>query len=326
VSQTDVRAGLGILFRDILLVFLAALLPGLDISLFGWMYVFLPLLVFYFLNRHGWFVGNRVVLCGTVLAVLVGTLLQSVAMMVFSLTLLSTGYTLTHSGFRGDSPAWAGLKASIALALCWVVLLLGWTVTSGSSPYTVMIASFDASINEAMQYYRQTDSITGETQLVIETTLAQMEVILPIIIPSILLSCVLFTTWLTMVMGNRLVLRFCSRQVWPHFQLWHLPERFIWLGIVAALLAFIPIADLRILSINLLILIGVIYSFQGLAIFVYFMQKWNVSILFRSFLYVLVFFQSIGTILLLFFGVADVWLDFRKLRNPPEQEKNSTVS
>ena len=325
MSQREPTVELRILFRDILLVFLAALLPGLDASLFLWMYALIPMLVFFLLNRHGWFVGNRVVLCGMAAAFVIGSIVQSVFMMVFAVSLLSIGYALAYAGLRGDSPAMAGLKGSAALSFSWLLLLLFWAVSSGSSPYASMIATFDASFEEAMQYYRQTESMTTETLAMLEETLTQMKVLLPIIVPAILGSTILLICCLTMVMGNRLVGRFCGRQVWPQFRLWHLPERLIWLGILSAVLVFLPIAGLRMLSVNLLILVGVIYSFQGLAVFVFFLHKWNVSVLLRSFLYVLVFFQSIGTVLLLLFGVADVWFDFRKLRQLPKQEEESSA-
>lgn len=326
MSQREPTVELRVLFRDILLVFLAALLPGLDASLFLWLYAFIPMLVFFLLNKHGWFVGNRVILCGMAAALVIGGIVQSVSMMVFATSMMSTGYALAYAGRRGDSPAMAGLKGSAALSLCWVLLLLFWATTAESSPYAQMIAIFDASFDEAMQYYRQTESMTSETLAIMEETLARTKVLLPIIVPAVIGSAALLISMLSMVMGNRLVNRFCGRQIWPQFRLWHLPERFIWLGIVSAVLVFPPIAALRMLCVNLLILVGVIYSFQGLAVFVFFLHKWNVSVLFRSFLYVLVFFQSIGTVLLLLFGVADVWFDFRRLRQSPKPEEGSSAT
>lgn len=324
MSPQEPTVELRILFRDILLVFLAALLPGLDASLFLWLYAFIPMLVFFLLNKHGWFVGNRVILCGIAAAVVVGSIVQSFSIMLFATSMVSAGYALAYAGRRGDSPAIAGLKGSAALSLCWVMLLLFWAMSADSSPYARMIATFDASFEEAMQYYRQSDSMTSETLAIMEETLARTKVLLPIIVPAVIGSSALLISMLSMVMGNRLVSRFCGQQIWPQFRLWHLPERFIWLGIIAAVLVFPPIAALRILCVNLLILVGVIYSFQGLAVFVFFLHKWNVSVLFRSFLYVLVFFQSIGTILLLLFGVADVWFDFRRLRQSPKPEEGSS--
>jgi hypothetical protein len=51
-----------------------------------------------------------------------------------------------------------------------------------------------------------------------------------------------------------------------------------------------------------------------MAIAVFFMNKWNVPLLLRSFFYVMIVFQSLGTLILLIFGIADIWFDFRKLK------------
>ncbi|MDP3480033.1 MAG: DUF2232 domain-containing protein, partial [Desulfoprunum sp.] len=107
---------------------------------------------------------------------------------------------------------------------------------------------------------------------------------------------------------------------WPKYQIWQLPERLIWVVIAGAVLAMLPLSSIKIFGINILILISIIYCFQGLAIFSYFLHKWNVPIVFRSFLYVIVVFQSFGTILLLGVGLSDVWLDLRKLKLPTEPE------
>lgn len=323
MSQANAQPNLSNIFSTILLVFLAVTLPGAELSLFGWLHPFLPLLVFYVLNRYGRHIGNKLILSGTGLALIAGLILHSLEITMFSLTLLPTGYVLANSVSRHDSPALAGLKGSVTLAACWILLIGGLALTTGTSPYSMFIMTIDSGIDEALQHYRLNDSIAPETLSMLETTFYQMKIILPLIMPAILLSCTLFTTWFTMVVGNNLVRKVCNREAWPGYRTWQLPDRLIWLGITATLCAFLPIAPLRAVCVNLLILMSIIYCFQGLAIFVYYMNKWNVPLLFRSFLYVMIIFQSFGTVLLLVSGVADTWFDFRKLNLPvagPEED------
>jgi len=56
-----------------------------------------------------------------------------------------------------------------------------------------------------------------------------------------------------------------------------------------------------------------LYCFQGTAIMVFYFSKWNVPIFLRLVIYIILFFQSLGAILLAVVGVVDVWADSRKL-------------
>jgi len=98
------------------------------------------------------------------------------------------------------------------------------------------------------------------------------------------------------------------------FRQWSLPEKLIWAVIAMGACILIPVEPLPKIGINCVLLLIIIYCFQGLSITVFFMNKWKVPILLRSFFYVMIVFQSLGTLVLLFFGIADIWLDFRKLK------------
>jgi len=87
-----------------------------------------------------------------------------------------------------------------------------------------------------------------------------------------------------------------------------------------ALVALVSSGQIQIVAINALIIGGILYFFQGLAVFSFFLHKWNLPMLLRSFLYVMVIFQSFGTLILIGTGLADVWFDLRKIRKPADTE------
>ncbi len=313
------------IFGNILIVFIALTLPGVAWTLFGWLHIFLPVLVIVFLNKYGFNIGNRFILAGAGLAFFVGLISQSIDILLFSCSMIPAGYVLSRSGLQGDKPAYSGLKGAATLTLCWILLIGGFGLTSGVSPYSSLVNSLNTGIDEALRHYQQSESLAPDAMMMLETTLNQMKVVLPIIMPAIFISCALFSTWLSMVLSNRIVFRFCNRHLWPQFRFWQLPDRLIWLGIGSALFTFLLSGMMREIAVNLLIILSVIYCFQGFAICVFFMNKWNVPFLFRSFIYVMIVFQSFGTLLLLIAGVVDTWFDFRKL-NPVtiKSEENNT--
>jgi len=324
--QADAGPELGKIFQNILLFALVALLPGLDWSIFGWLHGILPLLTFIYLCRYGFYVGNRLVLTGGVIALIGSLLLQAIEPMLLSLSLMPAGYALAHAAKRGDSPSLAGLKGLVTLGGCWLGIIGLFSVAREVPPYTVFLGSIDQGIIEALEYYRQSESVSVDALAMLETTFHQMRIVLPLIMPSILAGFVLLTIWFSMVVGNVVLNKIGGTSPWPKYQLWQLPERVVWVVIAGAAFALLPFSSLKVFGINLLIFISLIYCFQGLAIISYYLHTWNVPIFLRSFLYVIVVFQSFGTILLLGLGLADVWLDFRKLKKPPEIETADTTS
>jgi uncharacterized protein YybS (DUF2232 family) len=313
-NQGNKQLKIGRIISTILLASLVIILPGLDWSLFGWLHLFLPLVAFYTMGHYGGYTGKRLLIIAFVISLIVYLLLNNFDLFVFSFALLLSGYVLFFSAEHHDSPPLSGLKGSLALACGWIIIFSALSFSSEMSAYGQMVSSLDDGIGEAINYYRQNKDISADTLLMLETTLNQMRVIVPMILPSILGGFVLIITWFTMVMGNMLLRKTSENAPWIGYKYWQLPDKIIWAVIGASLLSILPIQPFRTIGINSLVLLSIVYCFQGVAIAVFFMNKWNVPLLLRSFFYVMMIFQSVGTLILLVFGIADIWFDFRKLK------------
>ena len=319
VSNHDTgHPGISRIVNTILVVSLILVLPGIQWSLFGWLQMLLPLLSFFLLSRYGLHTGNRLLLTALALSFVIFLVMQRVDFFFLSLSLLPVGYVLVYAANRKDSPAMSGLKGALTLTGCWFVAFVALSVGSEVSFYTQLINTLVVGIDEALRYYRTSTSISSETLLLLESTLLQMKIIVPVIMPAMLGSFVLLITWFTMVVGNKLVFKLSGKSPWLQYSHWQLPDKLIWVIILLGLLTLISIHPVRIIGINGLILLSIVYCFQGMAVGVFYMHKWNIPIIFRMFFYVMIIFQSFGTVLLLFLGIADSWFNFRKLNAEAE--------
>ena len=296
----------------IVLFALIALLPGVQGAVFGWMYFLVPLAVFFYLYK--WKYGARFVLAGLLLATPVSIILHTFGTLVFTATLIPAGYMLAQSAFQENSPTMSGIKGTIALVSCWLVLLLGQTIVTGINPITDFLNTIDIGVEAALEYYRQSESMTPDTLILLEQSFYQMKEIVPKVMPSIILGLSLLIIWFTMLAGNVIVRRVTGYQPWAEHRTWRLPDKLIWPFIGSALLALLPLGTLRIIGLNAVISLSLVYFFQGFSILVFFMHKWKVPLLLRAFFYGMMLFQSFGTILLLVVGIADVWLDIRRIK------------
>jgi uncharacterized protein YybS (DUF2232 family) len=299
---------------------LALLLPGINLAIFGWVYFMIPVMVLLYMYR--WQHGLRFVTAGFVLAALASLFISSIALVIATATLIPVGITLCQSAFRGESATRSGLKGSVVLCSCWLILLAIQTMLTGVNPVTDFIAALNGNIEAALAYYRQSSSVTPETMVLLEDSFHQMKIIFPRILPALMIGLILMINWSTMIIGNRLVNRYTAYRPWPAHQYWRLPDRLIWVFIASALITLPPLPLLRTVGINLLICLGLIYMFQGFSVLSFYLHKWKVPHLLRYFLYVMMLFQSFGTVLLLIAGVADVWLDIRRLKHDNDEKTN----
>lgn len=313
-KETTKQPNIKKIFLQIIFVASSLILPGVDWVLFSWMHILLPVVAFFILVEQGFYKGNRILILGSIIGLIGSFALGSIGLFVFATSLLPVGYVLAHCAGQQEGPVNSGVKAVAALAFCWSVLLSGIVTPGEVAPYNGIIAAFDAGIDEAIEYYRVNASSSVEVDMMLETTFLQMKDVVPIIMPAVLGGFALLAVWFTATVGNWMLGRKdATLQPWPHFQTWQLPEKLIWPVIICAGATIVPIAPIKYVAINLLILSALVYSLQGFSITVFFMNKWKVPLLFRSFVYVMIVFQSFGTVLLLILGIADTWLNLRKL-------------
>ncbi len=301
--------------QQILLVSVVILLPGILGALFGWVHMLLPLLVFYYLVRYGAEKGKKYILFGCILACLAGLIFQIIEQLLFSLMLLPIGFALADSVKREDTPHMACMKATLALVGTWAISTSILSFGMEHHPYSILIEMLNRAMDDAQIIYQERLELPSESLFLLQQTFAQMKIWLPKVLPGILGCIALTITWITMVSGNLLLYKKTGVRPWVEYRYWVLPEKLVWLLIVSAILVVLPAEAGKVLGINLLLLICLIYCFQGMAILVFYMSKWNVPIFLRTIIYLILLFQSMGAILLGILGVVDVWTDMRNLNS-----------
>lgn len=310
------------IFKHIFIVTGALLFPGLQVAFFGWFYGLVPLLVFYYLCRFGRHAGSRYILAGTLIALLVGLIVQTPSQIILAMTLMPAGFMLARSATNAESPSLAGFKGIVVLGLSWFLVSGMIAVSGGTHPYFLLVQSINQGMDEALKLYQENEQLPTDSSYLLIQTFTQIKERLTRFLPAILTSTALFSVWLAMVIGNRLLQKNTGVSPWPEYKFWQLPDKLVWFVIIAAALALIPEPMLRTTGYNLLLIAGVIYCFQGIAIVLFFLDKWKAPVLIRSLLYVIFFFQSLGTFFLSVIGLADVWFDLRHLRGQNSNPKS----
>ncbi len=97
------------------------------------------------------------------------------------------------------------------------------------------------------------------------------------------------------------------------FSGWKTPDHMVWVVIASGFAVFLLDGFAATVGINLLLITGAIYLFQGIAVIHHFFTKSNLSIILRAVGYFLLFSQPPLLIVICGLGFLDVWVDFRKI-------------
>lgn len=287
-------------------------IPVLLPSLFGWMLGVLAVPVAYLLAREG-FEQSRITLTGSLLiAGLVGFFSGRLIFFLGILPVIPLGYSLYLSGQKKQNPAHAAVYGVLTLCACLFLFWILYGLGKDIHPYRQLVHMIDAGIVSAGDIYRQSGDVPVEMQQELAAVLASLRELMPRILPGILLSMILVTVWMNQVLWNGLLLRMSPELApWPSYSSWHLPEQMVWLPIAAAAGYVFGPESWEAIALNGIIIAGVIYFFQGLAVFLHMLARWKVPGYFRILLYGMLVIQSYGLILLSLLGVADIWLNLR---------------
>lgn len=104
------------------------------------------------------------------------------------------------------------------------------------------------------------------------------------------------------------------------FSQWTVPDPMVWAFIGSGGLCFFSEGILGTLGLNLFLLVLVVYFFQGLSILMHFLESRNVPVFFWVLIFLVIVIQPLLIGAAIGLGIFDSWLDFRKIRNKPDEK------
>ena len=202
--------------------------------------------------------------------------------------------------------------ASLVLFFCGVGFVLHSAFLSGASPWQTVELYIGGIIAENLRLYEQLD-ISAEQIALIRENVPQISGFFAAIFPALVLSGAVLTVWLNVLAARSLFRRHAKEfNNFGDLSLWKAPERLVWLLIAAGGMMLVPIDVIDSVGLNILIICCLIYLLQGLAIVGFFFKRKRVPFLLRWLFYLVIAVQQYMVILVIAFGLFDIWVDFRK--------------
>ena len=234
------------------------------------------------------------------------------------LPLFPLGIGLYQGNRQKMGPVAAAGRGLLFFSVSWLAFWGLYALLTGEHPYQQLLHGIDTGFVAAGELYMKNSELNVEMQLELTRVITGLRNLVPHILPGVLISTILVTVCMNQALFNRVLRKTQPEHSnWPPYSEWKLPDQLVWLPIGAAACYLAGPGPLHDLGINGLIISGVLYFFQGLAVVLYMLDRWKVPGYLRAALYMILIVQSYGLILLSLLGLADIWLRLRPVSAPP---------
>jgi uncharacterized protein YybS (DUF2232 family) len=194
------------------------------------------------------------------------------------------------------------------------VMLALYGLLSTNSLWGLMSNYLHRNLELALAVYKDME-VSEERIAVLAQSMEGILYVMLRIMPAIAIVSTLFVIWSNLLLARPLLR---SRELFcPDFGTlneWQAPEPLVWLVILSGVLVLLPNTGLKLLGVNSLIIMMMIYFFQGIAIVSFYFEKKQFPRLLRGILYGLIALQQLVLLLVIAAGFLDMWIDFRRLK------------
>ena len=288
-------------------------LPAINPQL-AWLQTFIPLPVFYFFTLLGEKKGTKIISSGIIISAVLALFSGSFLVLLSSFTFLPAGFVIASAIKQKTNPVKAGTKAVLVTIVCVFFLGVFTASMEQTNPYLEARESFSSSLEAASELYfedAEKSGISATSLDELQRFFKELKHYALKIFPALLLIVVCYSMWLNLIIGHWL-LKKKNLSPWKDYKEWKLPEHLVWGLIVAAIGLLAPSGNINTISLNAVLVLATVYFFQGLAVLSCLLARWLVPQMLKVIIYLLVFIQPYGIILMAVLGIVDIWANLRK--------------
>ncbi len=282
------------------------------VPVFGFFCVLLlPLaLVFYRLKLGR--INAAVVLTAT--AVIMGVNFGEISMdLLFFCGLMLIGFTLAECLEQNLSVEKTILYPSATVISAGILGLAAYSHSLETGVVALVSEYVAKNLSMTLALYEKV-GMPKEDLKMITDSLQQIEFVLVRILPAGLVALTLLITWTSLLLARSVMKR--KELAVPDFgalNQWRSPEMLVWAVIACALGILLVGKTMGLLAVNGLIILMIIYFFQGIAIVSFYFEKKKLPRMLKVFLYSIIAIQQLFLLMVVGLGFFDVWLNFRRL-------------
>jgi len=231
--------------------------------------------------------------------------------------LLLLGVLLSTLESRGWSTDRAMIISVAGLTLLSVILLAGQAYFAGMT-LKEMYSQKTGELTEMLTTVLAGAGDQSTGVKVMGVTLEEIKKLIRSMLPALVITNTGLVAWINIILARQLLVLFKWREPEPPLCYWSTPEWLIFPVLGAGFLLLAPVTMVRLVSMNLLAVLALLYFFQGMAVIASWFQRFRVPLFVRCLGYPLMFLQPFFLLAIATLGLSDIWLDYRKLHQPKD--------
>ena len=297
----------------LLLGFLGAQVSPLAFLLVG---VLAPLPVLLTAWRLGELAAGALALAAAIIIFCLHPVPETIWQNLGFLNLLVMGVMLGILQCRGVAAPQAIILTVAALSVGALLIFLGQAFVQGISPHD-LLAQKSVEVMDTLRKVLGDPAGGAPSPLVPGVDPAQVETLLQLLLPGLLVTNMAMVAWLNVVLSRQLIFLLGWGEPDPPLYHWASPEWLIFVLLVAGFLLLVPVAGARFFGLNLVMVVAVLYFCQGVAVVATWFHRLGLPRLLRVIGYPLLFLNPFFFVVITL-GLMDLWLDFRRLHKPKD--------
>lgn len=191
-----------------------------------------------------------------------------------------------------------------------------YSAVSGINLQQLISVEISGSLKQAVALYEKS-GVTGEELELLKRSMSTAADLLLRLYPALVTAMLVVIAGCNLVLVKKAVAKTSVNLVIDDFSTFRNPDLLVWVLIAAGFALLLPMSPVATPALNILLIIALLYLFQGMAVISAFITKNSAPALLRILLYALLIIQPYLLALVAGIGLFDLWVDFR---TPKTQE------
>jgi len=297
------------------------LLVSVWVPFIGPLFILLiPLPFLYYLSKSGFGQGWKTGLISLLILSLIARLIGYPYLILFCILLGLVGLIISETFKRGFTIGMTIFWGTVLMLFTGALSLFLISLSTGTGAIQLIVGYLQTNVDRAIGLYEEM-GLDQQTMIQLKQFGALLNNLIAQIYPALIIIAAGFIIWINVVISRPLFrLRGVKYPDLGRADMWYAPEFMVWGVIAAGFSLFFPATGIKFIALNSLIVLIVIYVFHGVAITMFFFNKYNIPPWARFGVYFLIMIQQIFLFVLALAGLFDQWIDFRKIHKKRLEE------
>jgi len=226
------------------------------------------------------------------------------------------GFLMPELLFRGFSGSRTIFWTTTANLLFFSAGFIIYSLVSGINLQALVSTEISSSLKQAVTIYEKS-GVTGEDLELIKRSMATASDMLQRLYPALVTALLVLTAGCNIALLKKTIAKRAVNISIEEFSTFKNPDLLVWILIATGSVLLLPMSVITTPALNILLIVTLLYFFQGMAVISALIKKHSVPAFMRILFYVMLIIQPYLLAIVASIGLFDLWVDFR---TPKTQE------